>query len=61
MLPIYVVLFLAIVIFFASVKICAQYQRAVVFLLGRYVRTAGPGLFFLSRWSNGAARSTCAP
>ena len=43
----YVVIFAAIVLFFASVKICNQYQRAVVFFLGRYVRTSGPGLFFL--------------
>jgi regulator of protease activity HflC (stomatin/prohibitin superfamily) len=35
-----------IALFFASAKICAQYQRSVVFFLGRYSRTAGPGLFF---------------
>ena len=47
MILIYLLLILAVVVFFASVKICAQYQRAVVFFLGRYSRTAGPGLFFL--------------
>ena len=42
------VLTLAVLIFlfFASVRICAQYQRAVVFFLGRYARTSGPGLYF---------------
>ena len=42
-----VILFLAVVVFFVTVKICQQYERAVVFFLGRYERTAGPGLFFL--------------
>jgi regulator of protease activity HflC (stomatin/prohibitin superfamily) len=41
------ILILAVVVAFASVKICAQYQRAVVFFLGRYARTSGPGLFLL--------------
>jgi regulator of protease activity HflC (stomatin/prohibitin superfamily) len=31
----------------ASLRVCNQYQRAVVFLLGKYVRTSGPGVFFL--------------
>jgi regulator of protease activity HflC (stomatin/prohibitin superfamily) len=41
------ILVLGVIVLFASVKICAQYQRAVVFFLGRYVRTSGPGLFLL--------------
>ena len=47
MVFLYLIFILAIVTFFASVKICNQYQRAVVFFLGRYSRTSGPGLFFL--------------
>lgn len=43
----YAILVLIAAAFFASVKICAQYERAVVFFLGRYARTSGPGLFFL--------------
>ena len=44
--------FSAILIFVAavamsSIRIATQYQRAVVFRLGRYVRTSGPGLYFL--------------
>jgi regulator of protease activity HflC (stomatin/prohibitin superfamily) len=31
----------------SSIRIAMQYQRAVVFRLGRYNRTAGPGLYFL--------------
>jgi regulator of protease activity HflC (stomatin/prohibitin superfamily) len=30
-----------------SLRIAAQYERAVVFFLGRYARTAGPGLYLL--------------
>jgi regulator of protease activity HflC (stomatin/prohibitin superfamily) len=40
-----IVLFVAV--FFATCKVANQYERAVVFRLGRYVRTAGPGLYFL--------------
>ena len=35
---------LAAAFFFATCKVANQYERAVVFRLGRYVRTAGPGL-----------------
>ncbi|WP_297296246.1 SPFH domain-containing protein [uncultured Methylovirgula sp.] len=38
---------LAAAFFFATCKVANQYERAVVFRLGRYVRTAGPGLYFL--------------
>ena len=37
---------LALAIFFATVHIAAEYRRAVVFRLGRYSRTTGPGLYF---------------
>ena len=47
MLALYLILaFLAVVVFAATVHTAAQYQRAVVFRLGRYSRTAGPGLYF---------------
>lgn len=36
-----------VVILFASLRIAQEYQRAVVFRLGRYVGTRGPGLYFL--------------
>ena len=41
---------IAFVVFFAlasSVRIANQYERGVVFFLGRYDRTAGPGLYLL--------------
>lgn len=37
----------AVVLAFFSLMIAKQYERAVVFRLGRYNRTAGPGLYFL--------------
>jgi regulator of protease activity HflC (stomatin/prohibitin superfamily) len=30
-----------------TVRICNQYQRSVIFFLGRYSRTSGPGLYFM--------------
>jgi regulator of protease activity HflC (stomatin/prohibitin superfamily) len=36
----------ALVVFFATCKVLNQYERAVVSRLGRYERTAGPGLYF---------------
>jgi regulator of protease activity HflC (stomatin/prohibitin superfamily) len=38
---------LAIVLAIMSLRIANQYERAVVFRLGRYNRTAGPGVYFL--------------
>jgi regulator of protease activity HflC (stomatin/prohibitin superfamily) len=46
-LPAYLSLALAIVIFLMTVRVCNQYQRAVIFFLGRYSRTSGPGLYFM--------------
>jgi regulator of protease activity HflC (stomatin/prohibitin superfamily) len=40
-------LILLVLILF-SVRIANQYERAVVFFLGRYVRTSGPGIYFLT-------------
>jgi regulator of protease activity HflC (stomatin/prohibitin superfamily) len=37
----------AIVLFLMTVRVCNQYQRAVIFFLGRYARTSGPGLYFM--------------
>jgi len=38
---------LALLLLLASIRIANQYQRAVVFRLGKYARTAGPGLYLL--------------
>jgi len=42
-----VLLVIALIIVTATVRICNQYQRAVVFFLGRYSRTAGPGVYLM--------------
>ncbi|MCA0458378.1 MAG: slipin family protein [Chloroflexi bacterium] len=42
--PIGIVLF---IIIFMGLRIVQEYQRAVVFRLGRYSRTGGPGLFWI--------------
>ncbi|MHA1213107.1 MAG: SPFH domain-containing protein [Candidatus Heimdallarchaeota archaeon] len=42
-----VVLFLIILIFLAGIKIALEYERLVVFRLGRYNRTKGPGIVYV--------------
>ena len=41
----FVLLVLAVMLVVSSLGIAAQYQRAVIFRLGRYNRTSGPGLY----------------
>jgi regulator of protease activity HflC (stomatin/prohibitin superfamily) len=38
---------LALIFFYVSVRILREYERGVVFTLGRYTGTKGPGLFLL--------------
>ena len=38
---------LVVFLLFFSLRIANQYERAVVFFLGRYARTSGPGLYLL--------------
>jgi regulator of protease activity HflC (stomatin/prohibitin superfamily) len=38
---------LVVVLILMTVRVCNQYQRAVIFFLGRYSRTSGPGVFFM--------------
>ncbi len=38
----------AILLILSGIRIANQYERAVVFFLGRYVRIAGPGPYFLT-------------
>jgi regulator of protease activity HflC (stomatin/prohibitin superfamily) len=47
LLPFSFVLVLLFVLAASSIRIASQYERAVVFRLGRYDRTAGPGLYLL--------------
>ena len=38
---------LVVVILFSAVRILREYERGVVFTLGRYTGTKGPGFFLL--------------
>src|SRR5215813_4712514 len=38
---------LAIIVVANAIRIANQYERAVVFRLGKYNRTSGPGLYFV--------------
>ena len=42
-----IVLFLAVVFFASSIKIVQEYERGVIFRLGRSVGAKGPGVFFV--------------
>lgn len=42
-----VAVFVGIFLLASSIRIATQYQRAVVFRLGRYNRTVGPGLYLM--------------
>src|SRR5512143_3649975 len=42
-----VILFFALMIALSAIKIVPEYERGVVFRLGRLVGARGPGLFFL--------------
>jgi regulator of protease activity HflC (stomatin/prohibitin superfamily) len=42
-----IVFVLCFILIFSSIKVAREYQRAVVFRLGRYTGLRGPGLFFL--------------
>ena len=43
----YILLGLAVLLLASSLRIAQEYQRTIIFRLGRYVGSRGPGLFFL--------------
>src|SRR5437867_4022123 len=43
----YVVAFIVLVIIIAGLRIAQEYQRSVVFRLGRYTNVRGPGVFLM--------------
>ncbi len=45
--PAILIVVIAIILLVKSIYTANQYERAVIFRLGRYDRTAGPGLFFI--------------
>ena len=42
-----VIVFLALIVVFSSLRIANEYERGVVFRLGRLIALKGPGLFFI--------------
>ncbi len=42
-----IVLFVLIILFFASIRLVQQYERGVIFVLGRLTGAKGPGVFFV--------------
>jgi regulator of protease activity HflC (stomatin/prohibitin superfamily) len=47
MIPAVVIAVLLLLFFYSSVRVLREYERGVVFTLGRYTGTKGPGLFLL--------------
>jgi regulator of protease activity HflC (stomatin/prohibitin superfamily) len=47
MIPAIVIVALAILFFYSAIRILREYERGVVFTLGRYTGTKGPGLILL--------------
>ena len=41
------IVFVTLIILSSSIKVVKEYERAVIFRLGRFVGTRGPGLFFI--------------
>jgi regulator of protease activity HflC (stomatin/prohibitin superfamily) len=52
-----VVLIIAVIILFAAIKILNEYERGVVFTLGRFTRVAGPGLVLVVPFVQQAVRT----
>jgi regulator of protease activity HflC (stomatin/prohibitin superfamily) len=46
-LPVIIVLFFILVVIWNSIKILREYERGVIFRLGRLIGAKGPGIFFL--------------
>jgi len=51
-----VIAFLTLIILYSSIRILREYERGVVFTLGRYTGTKGPGLFLLMPFVQQMAR-----
>jgi regulator of protease activity HflC (stomatin/prohibitin superfamily) len=47
MIPTLVILIVVLVFLYSAIRILREYERGVVFTLGRYTGTKGPGLFLL--------------
>jgi len=40
-----------VIIALSAIRVVQQYERGVIFVLGRLIGAKGPGLFLLQRWS----------
>lgn len=47
LIPWIIALAVVLIVFFASVRVFPEYQRGVIFRLGRVIGAKGPGLFFI--------------
>jgi len=47
MQPFYFVLILLVIIVFSALKVLREYERGVIFLLGKYYRVKGPGIIIV--------------
>jgi len=60
-----IVIFVMLVVLSMAVKITAEYERAVIFRLGRFVAVKGPGLFliipFIDKMVNGIIKNKPGP
>jgi len=50
-----IILIFLVIIFIAAVKVVQEYERGVIFRLGRLQGAKGPGLFFIIPLINGMA------
>jgi regulator of protease activity HflC (stomatin/prohibitin superfamily) len=46
-MPIVIAILVVIIVALSGIRIAQEYQRAVVFRLGRFIRIKGPGLYYL--------------
>src|SRR5579884_2928313 len=47
LIPIAVIVLIVLVVFFASLRLCQEWERKVVLRLGNFAGVRGPGVFFL--------------
>jgi len=47
MSPLQIVFVVVLLVLFSSLRVAQEYQRGIIFRLGRYMGTRGPGLYFI--------------
>ena len=53
--------FVVLVVILSGIRIAQEYERAVVFRLGRFLRIKGPGIYYLIPLIDRRKRSISAP